>query len=149
MSGNERTRFCAACGLHVHNLSALSAAERTSLLRNAAGRICVTYQRRLDGEFVTAESPLSPRERTSLRQAGAVALSAAALALAAGCMSKPDAIVPPPPAPASDVKNPSTVGANGGDEEVIVLTGFFVEADECQQGYNATSTLAGTRRHRK
>ena len=30
MKGDERRRFCEACGLHVHNLSAMTAQEPTS-----------------------------------------------------------------------------------------------------------------------
>lgn len=179
MTGDERTRFCSTCGLHVHNLSVLTADERASLRRNTAGRLCVTYQRRLNGAFVSPDQPLTARESTHLRQVGAVALSAAALALAAGCVARPESVVPSAPevtaastpAAAPDPKqdeeevimlrgrstadtpppsappNPATAPtpASPDNEEVIVLTGFFVETSEDTAGYNAVEVLAGTR----
>jgi len=156
MSGDERTRFCSTCGLHVHNLSVLTADERASLRRNTQGRLCVTYQRRLNGAYVTPDQPLTAREKSNLRQVGAVALSAAALALATGCVSQPESVIPslPPvvatpssatPPPATTPAPPGASAASADDEEVIVLSGFFIEATEGAAGYEAVQTLAGAR----
>jgi hypothetical protein len=93
LRGDERARFCEKCGLTVTNLSALSDEARAALLARAGtGRLCVSYYRRLTGEYVTPASPLTTEERSRIRQFGVAALSAGALALAAGCMA-----TPPPP----------------------------------------------------
>jgi hypothetical protein len=44
MSGDETRRFCSYCNKHVHNLAALSAQERLSLLSSPAASICSRYQ---------------------------------------------------------------------------------------------------------
>lgn len=88
MTGTERWKYCAQCGHHVTNLSLLSAAERAALLERAkTERICGTYYLRLSGEMVTPETPLSSRERQGVKQLGVAVLSAAAMALASGCVS--------------------------------------------------------------
>ena len=119
MQGDARTRFCTACSLHVHNLSALTRAEGESLVRARAaegGRLCVTYARRADGTVVTAGAPaLARRERPwALRAVRAAALAAsvpflsslAGVAALAGCRpasSDPEGdpgapVAPPAPA---------------------------------------------------
>ena len=86
MSGDERRRFCAQCGHHVENLSLLSSGQRRALLDRAKHeRVCGTYLVRLSGEMVTPDRPLTEPESTRVRQFGVAALSAGALALAAGC----------------------------------------------------------------
>lgn len=92
LRGGERARFCEKCGHTIVNFSELTAAKRQELLeRNGAEKLCVTYYRRLSGEYVTPDSPLTPEERSRVKQLGVAALSAGALALAAGCMSTPEA----------------------------------------------------------
>ena len=44
MSGDETRRFCSYCKKHVHNLAALSAQERLTLLSSPAASICSRYQ---------------------------------------------------------------------------------------------------------
>lgn len=44
MSGNEAQRFCTYCKKHVHNLVALTAAERVALLTSPAASICSRYR---------------------------------------------------------------------------------------------------------
>ncbi len=119
MRGNDITRFCESCGHHVHNLSALNDHQRAELIARArTEKICGTYQLRLNGELVTPEKPLTPREHLNLKQVGLAALSAGALALAAGCVSKPI-----PPAPQVMATPATTVGT----DEVIELVGFMVD----------------------
>lgn len=122
MRGDERTRFCDVCGMHVHDLSALAAEERAALVQNSTGRLCVGYQQRLTGEFVTPDSPLTARERQNLRQIGTVALAGAALILAGGCVANQSTIQPPPPAPLADTT--SEVPATSEGDEPIVLSAF-------------------------
>src|SRR3954470_6392979 len=88
MGGAERLKYCAQCGHHVANLSLLSSAERSALLARArTEQVCGSYLVRLSGEMVTPEAPLSPAAQLGVKQFGVATLSAAALAIAAGCMS--------------------------------------------------------------
>jgi hypothetical protein len=43
MAGDERRRFCEQCQLHVHNLSAMSDAEREALISQRGARQCIAY----------------------------------------------------------------------------------------------------------
>lgn len=111
LSGDERAKFCTQCGRTITNLSELDEKARLALLANASGeKICITYYRRLSGEFITPESPLTTEERASIKQLGVAALSAGALALAAGCMTTnqpPNASAPSAPpisAPSAEEK---------------------------------------------
>jgi hypothetical protein len=86
MRGDERARFCSKCSRTVVNLSLLTEAERVALLAEAQrtpGGLCVAYYRRLSGEFVDADAPLTPTESRRAVQFGVTALSAAALAMVA------------------------------------------------------------------
>ena len=92
LPGNERAKFCDQCGHTIVNFSTLTEAARRELLERAGPeKLCVTYYRRLSGEYVTPESPLTREERSRIKQLGVATLSAGALALAAGCMSTPAA----------------------------------------------------------
>ncbi len=120
MQGNDTTRFCQSCGHHVYNLSALNDHQRAELIARArTEKICGTYQLRLNGELVTPEKPLTPRERLNLKQVGLAALSAGALALATGCMSTPV----PTPAPVLSTEPTAAQSQLNPDEDVIVLMG--------------------------
>lgn len=140
MSGDERTRFCDVCGRHVHNLSALTADERATLRRNSEGRLCGTYQRRLDGTYVTPEKPLTEQERVKMRQVGAIALSAAALTLLAGCVTQAD-VIPPAPTTTSDASVPPA------EEEEIVLLAMGMMWGPVEAPYLTTTKVAN--RHRQ
>jgi hypothetical protein len=43
MTGDERSRFCAHCQRHVHDVSAMSADALNDLVCQNAGRLCVRY----------------------------------------------------------------------------------------------------------
>jgi len=90
LRGDERARFCEKCGHTITNLSELSEEARVAFLAKSGDeRRCVTYYQRLSGEFVTPETPLTPEERSRIKQLGIAALAAGALALAAGCVAAP------------------------------------------------------------
>jgi hypothetical protein len=130
MSGTDRVRFCEACGRHVQNLSLLSDAERSALIKRArTERVCGSYWVRLTGELVTPANPLSPREKSSVRQFGTALLSAGALAIASGCVSQP--ATDPSPSPPVATVAPSVEA--GGDEEIVLLTGFICEISPSEQ----------------
>ena len=138
MGGAERSKYCAQCGHHVANLSLLSATERSALLARArTEQVCGSYLVRLSGEMVTPEAPLSHAAQLGVKQFGVAALSAAALAIAAGCMSPPATRQEPAVAQVDcvQISEPDPVASPGslekkidkkGDEEVILLMGFIV-----------------------
>src|SRR4051812_11443726 len=81
MAGDERTRFCAHCNRHVHNLSAMRETEVADLLCRSAGDLCVRFQPAPDGRVKTLDyAPL--RGRMSTRRWLIVGTLAA---VAAGC----------------------------------------------------------------
>jgi hypothetical protein len=65
MKGDERTRFCEACGLHVHNLSAMTAEAAAKCVAGGGGRVCVSFERTSDGGVRTLdyERIAKPRRR--------------------------------------------------------------------------------------
>jgi hypothetical protein len=76
MTGDERVRFCLACGQNVYNLSALTYEEAIRLLAEREGSICVRLYRREDGTTLTADCPVGARrKRVRLPIAGAVGAS--------------------------------------------------------------------------
>ena len=142
MTGTERWKYCTQCGHHVTNLSLLSAAERAALLERArTERICGSYFMRLSGEMVTPEAPLSSCERKGVKQLGVAVLSAAAMALASGCISatapKDIPVAPQVATVALEENQSQAVPACSSsektkhqkdEEEIVLLTGFLVEA---------------------
>jgi hypothetical protein len=76
MSGNDAQRFCTHCKQYVHNLEALTAAERLALLSTPAGKVCSRYQ-------VAIRRAVKGREdsymRSLLRCGAAVAMTGSVL----------------------------------------------------------------------
>lgn len=128
MKGSDVSRYCAACGHTIHNLSALASEERAKLLQRAqTEKICGAYLVRLSGELVTTEAPLSSLEVRGIRQVGLAALSAGALALAAGCVSQSSE----KKAGAEKPKEPiESVAKPGEKDEVLQLVGFILPTEE-------------------
>jgi len=60
MTGNEAQRFCTYCRKHVHNLAALTAAERLALLTSPAASLCSRYR-------VAIRRPVKGKEKPYLR----------------------------------------------------------------------------------
>lgn len=58
MTGDERVRFCAECGLNVYNLSEMSAEAAADFVRRREGRLCIRYFRRADGSMLTKDCPI-------------------------------------------------------------------------------------------
>lgn len=52
MEGDERKRFCARCGKHVFNLSAMTEREGKAFAEETQGRECVAYVRSDEGRIV-------------------------------------------------------------------------------------------------
>jgi hypothetical protein len=94
MHGDESERFCSKCSRTVVNVSLLTEAQRVALLQSVPPeQLCIAYYRRLSGEFVSAENPLSGSEARRIVQYGVAALSLGALAAAAHYVEK----LPPNP----------------------------------------------------
>lgn len=98
MAGDEKRRFCGACGLYVHNLSAMSAEEREAVFANRGERKCVGY--------VGRDRSIEVRTRLGLfldRRLRRLRLAMAALAVLlpfglGGCAtSRQSCAAPPPP----------------------------------------------------
>src|SRR5262245_20357560 len=76
MRGDDRSRFCDQCQLHVYNLSAMSAPEAAALVQQKEGRLCVRYYTRPDGTMLTEDCPVgfqAARRRVLSRLATAAA----------------------------------------------------------------------------
>src|SRR5262245_38750843 len=54
MTGDNKTRFCAACNKRVYNLAALTRREVETLVRETNGRFCARVIRDADGSVITA-----------------------------------------------------------------------------------------------
>jgi len=57
MIGNDRVRFCEHCQLTVTNLSELTRQEAMRLVARSEGRLCVRFEKRLDGTAQTKRLP--------------------------------------------------------------------------------------------
>ncbi|MDX1419343.1 MAG: hypothetical protein R3181_05200 [Rubricoccaceae bacterium] len=77
MRGDDRVRHCAACDLHVYNLSALPAAEALALVEATEGRRCVRFYRRADGTVLTQDCPEAAAVLARERLKGALVAAAA------------------------------------------------------------------------
>ena len=71
MSGDERKRFCGACKKHVHDLSELTEAEATTLLKEPG--TCTRFRTDAAGEVIFADTPML---QVLARQAAALAITA-------------------------------------------------------------------------
>jgi hypothetical protein len=83
MTGDDRSRFCAHCQKHVHNLSAMSTDEAERLLCTTAGSLCVRFHATPEGKPVTLDYAPAPAGRRWLRPITTVAALAAGIV---GCV---------------------------------------------------------------
>jgi hypothetical protein len=114
MTADVRERFCASCGLTVHNLSAMTETEARRLVARSDGRLCVYYVARRDGTIVSR-----PRGGWVGRAARALATLALAVAFWTGVvlLQRPwkalarrvAGVRPFSPAPKVDVREPPPV----------------------------------------
>lgn len=90
MTGDDRTRFCDQCSLHVYNISALTRDEVALLIKNTEGRICARLHRRADGTVLTRDCPVGLRalRRRIARTAGAALTAVLSLCVVAAGQSK-------------------------------------------------------------
>lgn len=86
MTGDDRTRFCAKCQKHVHNVSAMTRVEAEHFLESVAGAACVRMYQRVDGTILTADCPVGVQKKRVKRLflatiGGGLAMAAGALAV--------------------------------------------------------------------
>ena len=74
--GASAARFCAHCQRHVHDLSAMHSDEVADLICRNAGRLCVRFERALDGRVKTLDYEAPMRRGLGMKWV-AVALLAA------------------------------------------------------------------------
>jgi hypothetical protein len=61
MTGDERTRFCDLCKLHVYNFAEMTSNEIRSLLIAKEGQVCGRIYQRTDGTIITRDRPVGLR----------------------------------------------------------------------------------------
>jgi hypothetical protein len=90
MTGDDRTRFCDQCSLHVYNISAMTRDEVASLVAKTEGRFCARLYRRTDGTVLTRDCPVGLRalRRRVAKMAGAALTAILSLCAAAAGQSK-------------------------------------------------------------
>jgi hypothetical protein len=59
MSGDDRVRYCTACGQHVQDFAKMTAADASSLLRDNDSDVCGRLSRLPDGTLMTADHPVA------------------------------------------------------------------------------------------
>jgi len=87
MAGGERTRFCGKCSQSVHDLSSLSEAETTELLRGATGRVCGRVFQQANGTVLTKDCPVGVatlRQRMVMSMVAVAAIFVACAGLLSG-----------------------------------------------------------------
>jgi hypothetical protein len=99
MSGDERTRFCRACGKNVHNLSAMTRDDAEGFLRGLVGDACVRIYRRADDTVLTADCPVGAQRKQRRR---------VALSLVGGGLLAGGALLSQRPADVASVEGPGS-----------------------------------------
>ena len=86
MTGDARSRFCAHCERHVHDLSAMDSEEVIDLLCHSAGQLCVKFERTNDGDVKTLDYEPASSARARWRVVISGVVLAAATAVGAGVL---------------------------------------------------------------
>lgn len=85
MVGDDRSRFCARCEKHVHNLSELTRDQAETFLQNVTESACVRIYQRADGTVLTSDCPVGVQKKRVKRLF--LATVGAGLAVAAGAVA--------------------------------------------------------------
>lgn len=131
MSGDGRSRFCAHCQLHVHNLSEVTPGEALDLVLRSGGRLCMRIERDATGTPRTRAlaEPLHQIGRRASRLAAGAFGAALTLCSAAGVRAQAPEPAPsqqvvnvnPEPAPAEVKPQAGTTAPEQNPEEVKVV----------------------------
>jgi hypothetical protein len=84
MRGDDRTRFCEQCNLHVYNISEMTRKQAEALIVNTEGRICSRLYKRAVGTVITKDCPVGLR---AIRRRASKVAGAAVTALFSLCVS--------------------------------------------------------------
>jgi Carboxypeptidase regulatory-like domain len=153
MTGDEGTRFCDQCSLHVYNISRMTRDEVASLVAKTGGRFCARLYRRADGTVLTRDCPVGLRalRRRVARMAGAALTAVLSLCAAAAgqsksqedktCTAKIVVKVKREPAPDTDATLTGTVLDPQG--AVIPRAEVTLVNDETKERLTVTSTEDG------
>src|ERR1043165_184240 len=111
MAGDDRKRFCGQCGRHVHNVSAMTSAERAEFAKPANQHECIAYIYRANGTPMDLSIWTRLRRYVPfLRLVRWSALAALLPAVLTGCMGVPpggrELVLPLPP---RETQSPSAV----------------------------------------
>ncbi|MBP7860658.1 hypothetical protein KA183_03170 [bacterium] len=82
MQGDEQTRFCDLCNLNVYNISKMTRAEATELLKSK-GDVCLRLYRRKDGTVMTKDCPVGVNAAQQFKRR-VIGFAAAAFAIIGG-----------------------------------------------------------------
>lgn len=74
MQGDDRSRFCGQCNLHVYNFAQMSPEEIEQLLVEKEAGICARMYQRSDGTILTRDCPIGLR--STIQRAGRIVVSA-------------------------------------------------------------------------
>lgn len=99
MHGDDQTRFCGQCEKNVYNLSAMTRAEASQLVKEKEGRMCVRFFQRPDGTMLTADCPVGV-QKVVRRRRGRLASMLASMAgffMLSGCAREEDPTGPQTP----------------------------------------------------
>lgn len=91
MHGDDRSRFCRQCNLHVYNFAQMSQREIEQLLAEKEGRVCARIYQRSDGTVLTQDCPIGFRVR--VQRAGRLVVSALSAAMSL-CVAAAQTAVP-------------------------------------------------------
>lgn len=123
MRGDDRTRFCSLCSLHVYNIAELTRKQAVALISETEGRICARIYRRSDGTVITKDCPIGLRaiRRRVARTAGAVFATIVTLSTSVFGQKPPKKDHP-------SSKQPVTISRKNSDTEPGALTGTVLDA---------------------
>jgi len=115
MTGDDRSRFCGSCRLHVYDLSAMSRAEAEELVRSRkrdGGSLCVRFVRRADGTVATDDcGPVRRALRRRALRVRAAAVAALAFLFPMAACGRAQSSAAPADVKAADSKPLLTDGA--------------------------------------
>ena len=106
MAGDERSRYCASCEKHVHDLSAMSRAQAEALVTAHAGKLCVQFTLGTDGRVMTRDG--LRRFRWVRRFAPVVSVAMAFALGLVGCRRNDNARLTGTPLPGETIVRPQT-----------------------------------------
>ena len=97
MAGDDKSRYCSHCKLHVHNLSALREDEAQRLVCESAGRLCIASVPNEQGGVTTLEYAETKRPRYGWKMVAALAAMSGVASAVTTVLYRAANPAPPPP----------------------------------------------------